>query len=87
MTTYPLSEPATIYRSDAHQSDAVVSRGSLSDCADLLQDWSTEDRAAVRIEIDDMELRYGPEQIEELLKFLREEDDAPLPAVATGNLL
>lgn len=83
MTTYPLSEPATIYRT-ADQSEGaardVVARGSLSDCAEILENWSSNDRASVEIEIDDMSLRYGADEIEELLTFLREEDkDSPGP--------
>ena len=77
MTTYPLSEPATIYRTADQDEGAardVVARGSLSDCAEILEDWSRTDRASVEIEIDDMSLRYGPDEIEELLTFLREED-------------
>lgn len=78
MTTYPLSEPATI-RSRAKDSEAesptddVVARGSLADCADILQARSPEERAKVEIEVDDMDLRYGPKEIEELLTFLRDE--------------
>ena len=81
MTTYPLSEPATIYRKAGHDGPdterAIVARGSLSDCAEILEDWSEADRAAVEIEIDDMSLRYGPQEIEELLAFLREEANPP----------
>ena len=81
MTTYPLSEPATIYRtSDRTEADGgvseVVARGSLSDCAEILEGWSETDRADVEIEIQDMSLRYGPSEIEELLTFLRDEDNA-----------
>ena len=76
MTTYALSEPATIRRT-ATGSDAgageVVTRGSLADCADVLQGWSAKDRASVLIDIDDMDLRYGPAEVEELLVFLRGE--------------
>ena len=83
MTTYPLSEPATIYRKADQAEGAArdaVARGSLSDCAEILEDWSRTDRASVEIEIDDMVLRYGPDEIEELLTFLREEDeDSPDP--------
>lgn len=83
MTTYPLSEPATIYRTadqDEGSARDVVARGSLSDCAEILEDWSRTDRSSVEIEIDDMSLRYGPDEIEELLTFLREEDkDSPSP--------
>jgi hypothetical protein len=53
MTTYPLSEPATIYRT--------------------AEPNQTDDRATARVEVNDMDLRYGPGEIEELLTFLREE--------------
>jgi hypothetical protein len=72
MTTYPLSEPATIYRSAG--SGEIVSQGSLSDCAETLQGWSADDRATVRVAMDDMDLNYGSAEIEELLAFLRAED-------------
>lgn len=74
MTTYPLSEPATIYRTDkSGEERKSVARGSF-DCADILAGWSSEDRVTVEIEVDDMALRYGSDEIEELLQFLREED-------------
>jgi len=38
-----------------------------------LDSWSETDRVFIDIEIDDMALRYGPNEIEELLAFLREE--------------
>ena len=77
MTTYALSEPATIRRiagadSAAGQTD-VVARGSLSDCADILETWSEEERATVHIDIDDMALSYGSKEIDQLLEFLRSE--------------
>lgn len=85
MTTYPLSEPATIYRpgkdqsADAAPSD-IVARGTLSDCAEILEKWSVDDRAAVRIDMDDLGLRYGPDEIEELMQFLAAEHaEAELP--------
>lgn len=70
MTTYPLSEPATIYAADAEN---PVGRGTLADCAELIEGFPPQRRASARIEMDDMELRFGPEEIEELLRFLREE--------------
>jgi hypothetical protein len=78
MTTYPLSEPATIYRTaEPNQTDEqcgeVVAQGSLADCAEILEGWSPTDRATARVEVNDMDLRYGPGEIEELLTFLREE--------------
>jgi hypothetical protein len=78
MTTYPLSEPATIRRTTgggdgASRTDDVVARGSLADCADMLAAWPVEERSSIQVDVDDMDLRYGPEEIEELLGFLREE--------------
>ena len=78
MTTYPLSEPSTIYRAAAPtegsvQSHDVVARGSLADCADILEGISAEDRATMRVDVDDMSLSYGPDEINELLDFLRAE--------------
>lgn len=78
MTTYALSEPATIRRivdgsGGAKQAGEVVARGSLADCADILQDWPAAERSSVQIDVDDMDLCYGPEDIEGLLTFLREE--------------
>lgn len=84
MTTYPLSEPATIYRKADHtqgETRDIVARGSLADCAEILEDWSESDRTAAEIDIDDMSLRYGPAEIEELLTFLREEDKTSVDPV------
>ncbi|MEG3089553.1 hypothetical protein [Sphingomonas sp. PB4P5] len=73
-----MSEPATVRRSaDAgtavRESDDIVARGSLADCAETLETWSAEERAAIQIDIDDMDIRYGPEEIDTLLSFLRDE--------------
>ena len=83
MTTYPLSEPSTIYRAAgasaagpgyaSAQADDVVARGSLADCAEILEGTPPADRTAMRVEVDDMSLSYGPDEINELLDFLREE--------------
>ena len=75
MTTYPLSEAATIYRLTNASSDTqeVVARGTLSECAELLEGWSTAERASSEIAVDQMNLRYGSEDVEELLEFLRRE--------------
>lgn len=84
MTTYPLSEPATMYRSAPNDIgddmvDDVVARAALSDCVDVLKEWSPQDRATVYIQIDNLDLRYGPEEIEELLAFLRQEAESVRP--------
>ena len=78
MTTYPLSEPATAYRGEeqgaaSNQNKDIVAQGTLSDCVEVLEGWSKEDRASVRIDIDGMNLRYGPDEVEELLEYLRQE--------------
>ena len=70
MTTYPLSEPATIYAADT---DDAVGQGTLAECAELIEGFPAQQRTSARIEMDDMELRFGPEEIAELLRFLREE--------------
>ena len=72
MTTYPLSEPATIHASD-NGTEAVAGQGSLADCAGIIEQFSAKKRARARIEMDDMDLRFGPSEIDELLHFLREE--------------
>ena len=72
MTTYPLSEPATIHASD-NGTEAVAGQGSLADCAEMIEQFSADKRAGARIEMDDMDLRFGPSEIDELLHFLREE--------------
>ena len=75
MTTYPLSEPATIYASDPN-SDAtaeVVGRGSLEDCAGLLAGLDADRLESIVIQMDDLDLRYGNKEVGELLRFLREE--------------
>lgn len=75
MTTYPLSEPATIYavggKGDA-SSDAV-GQGTLEECAYIVADLAPDKKRAVSIKMDDLDLRFGPEQVSELLRFLREE--------------
>ena len=78
MTTYPLSEPATIRRNAggvkaSNGNDEVIGRGSLADCADILEATSAEERSSLQIDIDDMGLHYGPKEIEELLTYFRDE--------------
>jgi hypothetical protein len=92
MTTYPLSEPSTIYRAarpgnDGDSAAGIVARGSLADCAEILEGWSAAERAEVRVEVDEMNLTYGAPEIEELLDFLREEAAAgPDKSVTLGTL-
>lgn len=69
MTTYPLSEPATIYGSDG-----VAGRATLAECAEIAQGFSAETRKSARIEMDDLALQFGPAEIDELLRYLNDED-------------
>lgn len=76
MTTYPLSEPATIRRTQSdekHSNDEVVGQGSLADCAEMLEKLSADERSPLRVDVDDMELSYGSEEVEQLLQHLRDE--------------
>lgn len=75
MTTYPLSEPATIYAGgeDGAKRDGVVGQGTLAECAELIKDFSPERRTSASIEMDQLDLRFGPEEIDELLRFLHDE--------------
>lgn len=75
MTTYPLSEPATIYAAEGAEEESVSGQGSLGDCAELLAGFSPEKRASARIEMDAMDLKFGSREIDELLRFLRDEDE------------
>jgi hypothetical protein len=75
MTTYPLSEPATIYDDeDGAEPDGVARRGTLAECIELIEAFPAEKRRAARIEMDDLDLRFGPREIEDLVRFLRDED-------------
>ena len=70
MTTYPLSEPATIYAAEGND---LVGQGSLADCAEIIEALPSQQQASVRIEMDDLELRFGPQEVGDLLRFLRDE--------------
>lgn len=75
MTTYPLSEAATIYASDDGE-DAAPRRlcgGSLAECATFAQGLSANERSSALIKMDDLDLSYGFGEVAELLKFLRDE--------------
>ena len=75
MTTYPLSEPATIYTAEdngAGQGDPVR-QGTLAECAEIITGFSPGQRSSARIEMDELDLRFGPREIDELLRFLRDE--------------
>jgi hypothetical protein len=75
MTTYALSEPATIFVAD-RSGDAtaeVVGHGTLEECVDTIANFSADRRRFVVIQLDDIDLKYGPREVQELLGFLREE--------------
>ena len=76
MTTYPLSEPATIYSVDASgdvTSDAL-GQGTLEDCVEIIAGLSTDRQKAISIRMDGLALTFGPKEFGELLHFLHEED-------------
>lgn len=74
MTTYPLSELATIYSLEGGKSQSdVVGQGTLEDCADIVADLAPDERKAISIQMDDLDLKFGPEEVGELLRFLRNE--------------
>ena len=79
MTTYPLSEPATILRAaegdkTSKGADEVIGQGSLADCAEICENLSAAERSSLRIDMNDMDLSYGPEEIEQMLLYLRNEE-------------
>lgn len=75
MTTYPLSEPATIYAVETSDdaSPATVGRGTLKECADIVAGLSPDRQQSVAIHMDDLDIKFGPADIRELLQFLDEE--------------
>lgn len=76
MTTYPLSEPATIYAAgEGSAGEAVFGHGTLGDCAETLKGLSSEQRAEARIEMNDIDLQFGSREIDELLAFLEQEGE------------
>ena len=75
MTTYPLSEPATIYSVDASgdvTSDAL-GQGTLEDCVEIIAGLSADRQKAISIQMDGLALQFRPKEVGELLHFLREE--------------
>ncbi|MET0373708.1 MAG: hypothetical protein ABW128_05560 [Rhizorhabdus sp.] len=75
MTTYPLSEPATIYPVDTSGDVTadILGRGTLEDCADIVAGLPADRQKAITIRMDDLGLQFGPNEVGELLRFLREE--------------
>jgi len=77
MTTYPLSEPATIYGGDVSDGakPEVIGRGTLEACAEIVAGLSSDEQKSVSIRMDDLDLAFGPDEVGELLGFLRGESD------------
>lgn len=80
MTTYPLSEPATIYTNDeaGEATSAMRGKGTLAECADIWEGLSPDDRSSVSIRMDDLALSYQPAEVAELVRFLREDEKGGL---------
>ena len=75
MTTYPLSEMATIYAGtgDADAPSDVVGQATLEECANIVAGLPADRQKSVTIQMDDLDLRFGPEDVSELLQVLRDE--------------
>jgi hypothetical protein len=75
MTTYPLSEAATIYaiEGDTEAMSDVLGQGTLADCVDVVAAMSPDEQTSIFIQMDDLGLRFDPPEVAELLRFLREE--------------
>jgi hypothetical protein len=73
MTTYPLSEAATIYAGDGKAD--VLGKGALTECVDVVRGLSDEERSSITIKMDDLDLTYGPAEVGELVRFLNDEDE------------
>lgn len=74
MTTYPLSEPATIYaEEESGDASTVVGQGTLADCAQIVAGLGPRQQKSVLIQMDKLDLGFGAREIGELLQFLREE--------------
>ncbi|KQS03470.1 hypothetical protein ASG11_03665 [Sphingomonas sp. Leaf357] len=75
MTTYPLSESATIYSVDASgaASSDILGQGTLEDCVAIVAGLSADKQKSISIQMDSLDLQFGPQEAGELLHFLREE--------------
>ena len=69
MTTYLLSEPATVHVgvADHHR---VHGHGTLGKCVGLVGDLPPADQRLVRISMDSLPLEFGPREVNELVNFL-----------------
>ena len=73
MTTYPLSEAATVHV-NANDQDRVRGRGTLAECVGLVGNLSPADRRLVRISMDSLPLKFGPREVNELVGLLAGEE-------------
>ncbi len=73
MTTYPLSEAATIYGGGIGSD--ILGKGTLAECADIVRGLSDDDRSSAAIKMDDLPLTFGPAEVNELMQFFRDEDE------------
>lgn len=76
MTTYPLSEPATTYANDddGKPTSRVLFKGTLSDCVANVEAMPHNDRFSASIKMDALDLSYGPDEVDQLIRYLRNED-------------
>ncbi|MBB3349120.1 MULTISPECIES: hypothetical protein [unclassified Sphingomonas] len=76
MTTYPLSEPATAYvgDNDGNAISKPLFQGSLSECVAIVEGMPQDERTSASIKMDALDLSYGPAEVDELVRFLRDED-------------
>jgi len=77
MTTYPLSEPATVYAADDNgkATSAVLSKGTLSECAAFIEAMPHDERFSTAIKMDALDISFGPADVDDLLRYLRDEDE------------
>ncbi len=72
MTTYPLSEPASIVPVSASgdATPADTGRGTLEECVAIVAAQSAERQRTMSIRMDNLDLEFGPDEIGELLQYL-----------------
>ncbi len=72
MTTYPLSEPASIVAvaTSDNADPADIGRGTLEECVAIVAAQSADRQRAMSIRMDNLDLEFGPDEIGELLQYL-----------------
>ncbi|MES3084899.1 hypothetical protein [Sphingomonas faeni] len=75
MTTYPLSEPATIYleNTPGDATSAAIGQGTLEECAEIVAALPADRQRSIAIQMDNLDLKFDAHDISELLRFLHEE--------------